>query len=624
MQNSRDANSIISIALLLALLLAPSAQGVGWIMAWGSNEWGQCDIPEPNMGFTAIDCIGLHSLGLRLDGSIEAWGSNQFGQCNIPEPNDSFIAVACGWEHSLGLKADGSLVAWGSNEYGQCEIPEPNSDFIAIGSGGDHNLGLKSDGSIVAWGRNDLGQCSVPDPNLDFVAVDGGVQFSMGLKSTGSIVAWGSNGSGQCEIPEPNESFIKIASGSAHGLALRANGTVEAWGWNENGQCDVPEPNSDFLEISASPTHSLGLNANWSIEAWGWNENGQCDVPTPNEGYVAVAASWRHSLGIMADGRPLIHTIEDVQSDQGGRVRLRWHRSDYDAHNMPYLITDYAIWRRVEDRNGTHIDSEIVSSTIDDREYPPGNWDFVQTVPARGEDLYSVIAPTLCDSTEAGICWSTFFVSALTPDPLVYFDSHPDSGYSVDNIPPGVPEGFIVQYLAEGNTLVWDPSGDEDFQYFKIYRGDADDFEVSDETLAHQTIDTGWVDTGYGFGWYYKISAVDYAGNEGEATAPGYVTGMNVQEVSEKVALFPCVPNPFNPSTTIRYSLPAAGQVSLVVYDLAGRKVADLVAGPMLAGVHEVVWGGRNSQGQPVVSGVYLYMLETEGLSQTRKMILLK
>ena len=72
-----------------------------------------------------------------------AWGSNGWGQCNIPSPNTGFIAISAGDNHSLGLKEDRSVVAWGQNGTGQCNIPSPNSDFIAIAAGGYHNLAIK-------------------------------------------------------------------------------------------------------------------------------------------------------------------------------------------------------------------------------------------------------------------------------------------------------------------------------------------------------------------------------------------------------------------------------------------------------------------------------------------------
>jgi hypothetical protein len=111
---------------------------------------GQCDIPSPNADFIAVAAGELHSLGLKVDGSIAAWGWNYFGQCNIPSPNADFIAVAAGGLHNLGLKVDGSIVAWGRNKYGQCNIPSPNANFISVAAGKYHSLGIRSEPPIEA------------------------------------------------------------------------------------------------------------------------------------------------------------------------------------------------------------------------------------------------------------------------------------------------------------------------------------------------------------------------------------------------------------------------------------------------------------------------------------------
>jgi hypothetical protein len=83
-------------------------------------------------------------------------------------------------------------------------------------------------------------------------------------------------------------------------------------------------------------------------------------------------------------------------------------------------------------------------------------------------------------------------------------------------------------------------------------------------------------------------------------------------------------PNPFNPSTTIGFDLPAASDIQVVVYDLLGKKVRSLMAGKLEAGHHEYIWDGKNDKGDPLPSGVYFYRLQGEGFSSTRKMLLLK
>jgi len=85
------------------------------------------------------------------------------------------------------------------------------------------------------------------------------------------------------------------------------------------------------------------------------------------------------------------------------------------------------------------------------------------------------------------------------------------------------------------------------------------------------------------------------------------------------------VPNPFNPSTTIRFSLRQRSKVTLSVYDVRGRRVRTLVRGVRTAGVeHVVAWDGRDDAGAAVSSGVYFYRLVAGSFTQTRKMLLLK
>jgi hypothetical protein len=81
-------------------------------------------------------------------------------------------------------------------------------------------------------------------------------------------------------------------------------------------------------------------------------------------------------------------------------------------------------------------------------------------------------------------------------------------------------------------------------------------------------------------------------------------------------------PNPFNPRTTIAYTLPVGRQVRLDLYDLRGRRVARLAHGPRAAGEHAITWDGRDGTGRELPSGVYLARLVTGGAVTTRKLVL--
>ena len=83
-------------------------------------------------------------------------------------------------------------------------------------------------------------------------------------------------------------------------------------------------------------------------------------------------------------------------------------------------------------------------------------------------------------------------------------------------------------------------------------------------------------------------------------------------------------PNPFNPTTMVRFGVPRPGHVRLAVYDVAGRRVAVLVDRMMGAGEFTASWDGRDEGGRSVASGVYFARMTMEGFSATRKMVLLR
>ena len=83
-------------------------------------------------------------------------------------------------------------------------------------------------------------------------------------------------------------------------------------------------------------------------------------------------------------------------------------------------------------------------------------------------------------------------------------------------------------------------------------------------------------------------------------------------------------PNPFNPMTQIKFQLSEAAAVELSVYDMQGRLVRTLIDEIYGPGVHNVVWNGRDSYGQPVASGQYIYRLKSGQQVLSRTMTLVK
>jgi flagellar hook assembly protein FlgD len=92
----------------------------------------------------------------------------------------------------------------------------------------------------------------------------------------------------------------------------------------------------------------------------------------------------------------------------------------------------------------------------------------------------------------------------------------------------------------------------------------------------------------------------------------------------EEEQLLQNYPNPGNPSTTIRFSIPEAGHVTVRIMNIRGQVIRRLVDGYRESGQYSVVWEGRNHAGLEVPSGIYLYVLEAGEQRLTRKLTLLK
>jgi hypothetical protein len=88
-------------------------------------------------------------------------------------------------------------------------------------------------------------------------------------------------------------------------------------------------------------------------------------------------------------------------------------------------------------------------------------------------------------------------------------------------------------------------------------------------------------------------------------------------------------PNPFNPTTTIRFAIQSAAMTEIAVYDILGRKVVTLTAEALTPGYYTVNWDGKNSGGSTAASGVYFVRMNTQtdngaGFSAIRKLLLMK
>jgi len=149
---------------------------------------------------------------------------------------------------------------------------------------------------------------------------------------------------------------------------------------------------------------------------------------------------------------PQILAIQDVGNDQGRNVRINFAASAQDSPASLQPVLQYEAYRRIDPL-------PVASGKL-------AGWEFVGAIPSHGESEYNMIAPTLADSTVVdGMHWSVFFVRAATSSPFTFYDSQPDSGYSLDNLAPAMPSNFQLS----GDLLSWDPANESDFAAWTVY-----------------------------------------------------------------------------------------------------------------------------------------------------------
>jgi hypothetical protein len=205
-------------------------------------------------------------------------------------------------------------------------------------------------------------------------------------------------------------------------------------------------------------------------------------------------------------------------------------------------------------------------------------------------------------------------------------DVGPRGGPAGDSEAPCAVAGASLTSLGGGAyRLTWAANPEPDVVAYIVYRDTAAVFMPGPDKVAAQITPpaTSWDDTP-AMSCYYLVVARDADGHVG-----GYsdlletdITAVGDDELPTALALTAVVPNPFNPRTTVHFALPAAGGVTLTVFDLRGRRVRTLLRGELTAGRHEVEWDGRVSGGGEAAAGVYLLRLEAGGQARSVKIVL--
>lgn len=492
-----------------------------------------------------------------------------------------------------------------------------NGVLVCAATGAQQNPAILADGAggaFVAWQDSRSG---TDDLYAQRMNSGGGVQ-------------WTANGVAICAAPGAQYGIVVNGDGAGGLLAvwrdLRVGPDHDLYAQRLSG-AGAPQWTADGIAARSGPTDQSTLVV----------------TPVGRRGFVAafpnysdVYAQRIDVYGYLGDPAPVLRGVRDVSHDQGGRVVVEWDPSHLDAF-PDYVIGQYSVWRNVPDASAWVADPAAIdrggavaaaATGVKLRRLGAQGtatyWEYVGSVPARGLAGYSSVVPTTSDSLPGANPLTSFMVMAERSGSLAFWESLPDSGYSVDNLAPASPAALTARYINAMAWLHWAPNREPDFAGYRLYRGTSAAFDPGPATLVAALTDTGYVDEA-GAPYFYKLTARDTHGNESPAAFVQPTGTLDTPpDLAGPLALSAPAPNPLRERATMEVSLPRGMRVSVTVYDQQGRRVRTLLAGGQPAGRRLVEWDGRDGDGRRVASGLYFVRLLSEEGEIVRRLVAIR
>ncbi len=560
----------------------------------GVHQWSQ------RFGGTAGDQAS--SVTVDVSGNVvmtgDFGGTVNFGGANLVSAGDPDVFLA---------------------RYNSLGVHQWSQSFGSAGTDRGQAVAVDGSGNVVVTGNF--------DGNVSF----GGATLVSAGDSDAFLAKYNSGG-----VHQWSQNFGSTSGDVGSGIAVDGSGNVVLTGSFE-GTVDFGGGNLvsvGSLEVFVAKYNASGAHQ-WSLRGGGASIDFGYAAAVDGSGNAVVTGEFRATAnfgggnlvsagvsdiflakyGSNAAEKPVITSILDIGNDQGKRVRIQFSRSGHDVSGTSTPVIRYESYRRNDALPLATPDTP--TDRVSREQLLDLGWVEAGSIDAHLADGYLMDAPTDADSTVAfGQHYSVFFIRAGTASPGTFFDSPIDSGYSVDNLAPGVPGGFAY---ASG-VLSWNESNAEDFDYFSVYGSNTSSFGSA--TLVDYTTATNLDVTSAGYVFYF-ITATDFSGNEGNPAAINTLSDIGGTPKGYVLSIS-AYPNPFNPETTVRYTVATKGPITIAVYDLRGAHVATLVDLEVEAGAYTVAWDGRDLRGNQAGSGVYFARIVTSGGTGSYKMTLLK
>ena len=599
-------------------------------------------------------------------------GQGNYDNCIIVDPTDPDICYAGGTfpfsgagDYGLVTTTDGGATWTDINVGVDGSQPHPDHHIFAWGSNG--RLWLGNDGGV--WYTDDgglhwvncnatlsLGQIysnAIHPTNADFLL--GGTQDNGSARYDG-VEAWpqvsaGDGGPSAVEWDSPNiyyTSYVQLRSLYKYDNGVYQGNVVGSWSGDRASWCNAPL----VVDQNRADTILAGTHRVWrttdSCDSWS-----SISGDLTNGGYLRAIA--------VADGAT--NTIYATSSD--GLVHVTtdatlWapRSTGLPSAAIPDIILSPTDWQVAylcaDQTSGGRVfmtDDAGVTWTDISGDLPAGLRGMclagdTRTTPPRlylGTD-YGVYA-----SFDEGTTWTkadqdlpNLAVYDLTVDEvnsLLIAGTHGRGMWRayLDVTGPVVtltsPVGGEVWDLDSEYDITWTTSDDTGVESVSILLSRDGGITYS-EVLADGIADTG------SFTWTataplsdlcrVKVVALDASTNTGSGVSAAdfqvrELSGIGDQDTPSRTVLGAAHPNPFNPSTTISFSLARDANARLQVFSVDGRLISTLVDAALPAGPHQAVWNGVDAQGRAVASGNYLYTLTTsDGFRENGKMSLVK
>jgi len=206
-------------------------------------------------------------------------------------------------------------------------------------------------------------------------------------------------------------------------------------------------------------------------------------------------------------------------------------------------------------------------------------------------------------------CYQTELVSAFECI-SVFSDDYADLDINLDKLPSAFNALPYVSIF---------PDAENDIYFYGGITGSQFDGEI---TAIKSQLDGTFVLLGFPLYYFYEDGVTDFFDQLLDEIGETGLENVELQISNFKLSNFP---NPFNPTTTISFSIPLDSNIELSIYNIKGQKVKQLISDQLPEGQHSVVWDGRDEKNQSVGSGIYFYklMIGNEEIA-CKKMLLLK